>query len=279
MENEQRGTILSMMFNTLLIVCALYGGTVIQNYTLICFGYFVLCDLIEDFLAFISSTANMRRASKKHPFGYGKEESYSSLAVGIIFVFLGVYIFTSTLHVTPGDVNIFAIFLMFGCALLRYINSEYQFDVSKKEQSQMLMSSAKDGIIGTFAAIIGLLIVLIKFIWPFADIIGALIMSILIILEGLKIVVNSILYISGQNDTSTSINGKIKKVINKEEGYNYINVDLVNVRNYYYAIIDIEIDDDISIIDLVITEIKLRRTIKKETVNVRFIEFEIYKAN
>lgn len=278
MESEQKCTILSMLFNTLLIVCALYGGTLIRNYTLICLGYFVMCDLIEDFLAFISSNANNRRASKKHPFGYGEFENYSSLVIGIIFTLLGIYIFTSSIHLSCNTANFFAFGIMFGCMLVRYINAEYQFSSGLEEQSQMLMTSAKDGFKGSIICFIACLILIANMFIPLFDLFGAVLMSLLIVYEGLKIVINNILYIKGQNDTSNSINEKLKKIINKYKGYNYVNVDLVNVRNYYLANIDIEIDDSVSLLRLFFMELKLKWIIKREIINIRFIDFDVYKT-
>ena len=278
MESEQKCIILSMLFNTLLIVCALYGGTLIRNYTLICLGYFVMCDLIEDFLAFISSRANERRASKKHFFGYGEYENYSSLAVGVIFAFLGIYIFTSALHLNCDKANFFAFGIMFGCMLVRYINSTYQFNCAKEEQSQMLMSSAKDGVKGTIICFIACILLIINMFVSTADVIGAILMSLLIIYEGIKIIINNIIFIKGQNDTNNSINEKLKKIINKYDGFNYVNVDLVNVRDYYLATIDIEIEDDVSLWRLIYTELIIKFLIKKSIHNIRFVDYDIYKA-
>ena len=274
MENEQRCTILSMLFNTLLIICSLYCGTLIQNYTLICFGYYVMCDLIEDFLAYISSSANYRRASKKHPFGYGNYENYSSLAVGIIFLFLGIYILTSTIHVSAATCNAFAPLIMFGCLMARYVNAEYQFGCAKNEQSQMLMITAKDGIKSFIVCVVGLILLLLNIIIPLMDIIGAI-----LIYEGLKIIIENILLIKGQNDTSSSIESKLQKIISKNSSYNCISVDLINVRNYYFAVIDIEISDEISIFELLLSEFRLKRLIKKDIANIRFIDFEVYREN
>ena len=49
--------------------------------------------------------------------------------------------------------------------------------------------------------------------------------------------------------------------------------------NNDYAIIDIEITDKIELIKLLITEYKLKQKIKKEIINIRFVDFSVYKAN
>ena len=70
---------------------------------------------------------------------------------------------------------------------------------------------------------------------------------------------------------------KIENVIKDGEGISYSNCNLINVNKYYKVVIEILVDEDVNLHDLVLWEEYLKGNIKAEKINVKFVEFLVYK--
>ena len=279
MENEQNGTILSMLFNTLMIISKIYGGIIMGSYTLICSGYYSLCDLITEFVAFFASTIRGRRASIKNPFGYGSMEQNASKLFGVTFVLFGVYVAITSFDMEFDAPSLYVILLLIAVIVIRFINIDTIFLMSKNARSNVLMEATHNAYYDLLLNALASIIIIISFFINIADLVGCILFGICIIIKGVKIIIHNIILTFGQNDTSKAINAEIKKIVNSNKNVNYIDVDLINVRDYYKAIIEMEIDDTISFSKLFKIENNIRKEIKSKKLKIRFIDIESYLEN
>ena len=279
MENEQKGTILSMLFNTLIIISKIYGGIIMGSYTLICSGYYSLCDLITEFVAFFASTIRGRRASIKNPFGYGSMEQNASKLIGLIFILFGVYVAITSFDMEFDVPSTYVILLLIAIIVIRFINIDTTFLISKKERSNVLMETTHNAYYDLILSFLAFIIVIVSFFINIADLVGCVLFGICIIIKGIGIIIHNIILTFGQNDTSKIITGEIKKIVNSNKSINFIDVDLINVRDYYKAVIEMEIDDTINFSKLFKIENNIRRDIRKKQLKIRFVDIESYLEN
>lgn len=277
MKKERTGTIFSIFLNFLVSFIKICSGLVLHSYTLLSSGYYTLCDMAEEFLAFLGSKIRHRRANSKHPFGVGKVEYSFQIIWGLILIFLSLYLLLKSPDLVFRKTNALIIFCIFLIILLKFLNANYLFEIGKKEQSQMLITSArrscKDALLTLFLA----LFIFIGRFFPFFDFLGCLLVILVIFVKGLIIVVENIILINGQNDSSKKISEKVKKIVNKNSKVNFSAIYLVNVKNFYMATIVIEISDDVNILCLLKLEQLIKNAIRIERLYIKFIDFEVYK--
>ena len=142
MEEERVSTVFDMVMNTIITISKIYGGVLLGSYTLICSGYYTLCDLIEESLAFFASTIRGRKANKRHPFGYGKLENNSGIVIGLIFIILGIYTFISSFRLEFKEPNLYIGFLLILVVIFKMLNADYLLNNGRSDRSEILISSA-----------------------------------------------------------------------------------------------------------------------------------------
>ena len=70
---------------------------------------------------------------------------------------------------------------------------------------------------------------------------------------------------------------KIENIIRDGDGISYSNCTLINVKHFYKVVIEILIDDDVSLHDLILWEEYLKEKIKLGKINVKYVDFLVYK--
>ena len=114
-------------------------------------------------------------------------------------------------------------------------------------------------------------------IMPVFDLIGSLFMGAILIYKGINIVINSFISLNCQNNQSKRVIKKIENIIRDGDGISYSNCTLINVKSFYKVVIEILIDDDVSLHDLILWEEYLKEKIKLGKINVKYVDFLVYK--
>ena len=278
MKKERRVTVLSIVINSLVTFIKIYAGIIFNSYTLMVSGYNTLSCAVVDFLGFSGSVARGRRASRKEPFGYGKKECLSFSFVGLIFLLLGIFIIIKSFFLEFKSTNIKILFVLLLLALVQFIFSNYIFKNAKSIQSEMLMDMAHASY---YDAVVNVLVIFFAFlanIMPVFDLIGSLFLGTILIYKGVNIIIRNFISLNCQNVRSKKVITKIENIIKNGEGINYSNCTLVNVKDFYKAVIEITIDDFVSLHDLIMWEEYLKDSIKSSNLKVKYIEFLVYKS-
>lgn len=279
MKVERHCTIFSIFLNILVAIIKICGGISFNSYTLISSGYHTMYNLSEEILSSIGSIVRGRRASMKYPFGVGKVEYGSQIAFGLILIFLAIYLFIKSFFLEYAVTNYLIIFPLLFVILFLFLSANYLFSTGKSVQSQMLFSIAHSAYFDAIISLIATVFIIISCNISLFDFLGCITFSILFLYRGIKIIINNIILIKGQNDTSKKITDKVKKVISNYSILNYSTLNLINVHKFYVVTIELEINDEITIHELIKLERLIRREIKKQENMIKIIDFEIYKNN
>ena len=277
MKKERKSLIFSMFINLTVSILKIIGGLFLGSYTLVTNGYYTLCDFSEEVLAFIGSLIGHKRANKKHPFGYGKTEYIAQILVGVIFILLAIYIFIKSLYLEYAQTNPIIIFVILSVTLMQFLNSNYLLQIGKDIHSQMLFASCHSSYYDALLTIISSLFILLSVWVSFFDYLGVLLIIILIFYKGLRIILDNIVLINGQNDNSDKIINKIKSIIKKTKDVTFSSASLVNVKDYYCVTIEIGVEDALTMGELLHLEFYLKNQIHKNIKTIKTIDFEILK--
>lgn len=277
MKKERKSLIFSMFINLTVSILKIIGGLFLGSYTLVTNGYYTLCDFSEEVLAFIGSLIGHKRANKKHPFGYGKTEYIAQILVGVIFILLAIYIFIKSLYLEYAQTNPIIIFVILSVTLMQFLNSNYLLQIGKDIHSQMLFASCHSSYYDALLTIISSLFILLSVWVSFFDYLGVLLIIILIFYKGLRIILDNIVLINGQNDNSDKITNKIKSIVKKTKDVTFSSISLVNVKDYYCVTIEIGVEDALTMGELLHLEFYLKNQIHKNIKTIKTIDFEILK--
>ena len=277
MKKERKSLIFSMFINLTVSILKIIGGLFLGSYTLVTNGYYTLCDFSEEVLAFIGSLIGHKRANKKHPFGYGKTEYIAQILVGVIFILLAIYIFIKSLYLEYAQTNHIIIFVILSVTLMQFLNSNYLLQIGKDIHSQMLFASCHSSYYDALLTIISSLFILLSVWVSFFDYLGVLLIIILIFYKGLRIILDNIVLINGQNDNSDKITNKIKSIVKKTKDVTFSSASLVNVKDYYCVTIEIGVEDALTMGELLRLEFYLRNHIHQSIKTIKTIDFEILK--
>ncbi len=277
MKKERKSLIFSMFINLTVSILKIIGGLFLGSYTLVTNGYYTLCDFSEEVLAFIGSLIGHKRANKKHPFGYGKTEYIAQILVGVIFILLAIYIFIKSLYLEYAQTNPIIIFVILSVTLMQFLNSNYLLQIGKDIHSQMLFASCHSSYYDALLTIISSLFILLSVWVSFFDYLGVLLIINLIFYKGLRIILDNIVLINGQNDNSDKITNKIKSIVKKTKDVTFSSASLVNVKDYYCVTIEIGVEDALTMGELLHLEFYLRNQIHQSIKTIKTIDFEILK--
>lgn len=277
MKKERKSLVFSMFINLVVSMLKIIGGLLLNSYTLITTGYYTLCDFSEEVLAFIGSLIGHKRANKKHPFGFGKTEYIAQILVGVIFIFLAIYIFIKSLYLEYAQTDPIITFVILSVTLMQFLNSNYLLQIGKDIHSQMLFTSCHSSYYDALLTIISSLFIFLSVWVSFFDYLGVLLIIILIFYKGLRIIFDNIILINGQNDNSDKITNKVKNIVKKTKDVTFSSISLVNVKNYYCVTIEIGVEDALTMGELLRLEFYLRNQIHQSIKTIKTIDFEILK--
>lgn len=277
MKKERKSLIFSMFINLIVSILKIIGGLFLGSYALVTTGYHTLCNLVEELLAFIGGIIGHKRANQKHPFGFGKIEYIAQILVGIVFIFLSIFIFIKSLHLEYSQTNPIIIFVIISVALIQLLNANYLLQIGKDIHSQMLFSSSHNSYYDTILTLITTLFIILSIWISLFDFLGCLLIVILIAYKGFRIIFDNIILINGQNDNSPKIKKEITNIVNHTKDVTFSSLSLINIQNYYCITLEIGVDDAITIGKLIRIEFNLRNKIHRKLKIIKTIDFEILK--
>ena len=277
MKKERKVVVTSLFINVLVIFAKIFSGLVFGSYTLIVGGYYTLCNLTSDFLGFSSSLVRGRKASKKEPFGYGKLPMYGMSSYGLIIVLVGLFVLIKAFFLKYDYIDLRVILPIMVIVFSLFVFAKFLFKKAKDVQSEMLMDITHDTYFDGIINVIGIFFIVLGSFMPIFDLFGVIFISLLIINKGIKIIVDNILLVKGQNDLSKKIIKAVESSMKECDGIYYSNCNLINVRNYYKAVVEVLVDDEVILSDLIMWEEYVKGKIKSLRFGIKMVNFLIYK--
>jgi cation diffusion facilitator family transporter len=92
-----RASVASIVINTVLFAAKLWTGAAIGSVAIVADAWHTLSDSLSSVIIAVASKLGARRADKEHPFGHGRWEPISALAVAFLLVFIAYGFFADSI--------------------------------------------------------------------------------------------------------------------------------------------------------------------------------------
>ncbi len=222
---------LSILSNTVLIICKLVVGIISGSVSIISEAIHSSMDLLAAIIAFLSVRISDTPPDKKHPYGHGKYENVSGVIEAIlIFVAAGWIIFEAVkklVSVTPVEsIGIGSIVMLFS-ALVNILVSRRLYKVAKETDSIALEADAlhlKADVYTSLGVGVGLLFIWATG-WYILDPIVAILVAIFILHESyilLKTAYSPLLDVQLPDNEIEAIEASIRKFTNSNINYHQL---------------------------------------------------------
>lgn len=240
---------LSFLVNLFLSLIKFMFGIIGKSSALVVDSIHSFSDLSTDVISIIGNKLANKPADSKHPYGHGKLEYLTSLFIGVVILFLGFSLISSSIKreiIVPESIVIFvSLFTIISkCCLSRYL-----IMCGKKYDNRILIASGRESSADVISSIVVLISsVCMQFsvsisILKYADIVASVIVGIFIVFTGFSLIKDNISVILGEQETDVEVLEKIRKIILSDE--NIIEIDnLVILKFGPYSSITCELKMD-----------------------------------
>lgn len=225
---------LGLFFNILLFAIKITIGLLINSISVISDAINNLSDSLSSLITILGAFLSSKPADSQHPYGHGRWEYLSTLAVGIAISAAGAGLFKNSIHaiINPQQVafnlvSIIILIISIGIKVYMYI---YNMRVYKITQSGLNKSQAVDSRNDVMTSTVVIISVILssKFGIHIDGPVG-LVVSIIIILSGIEILKEMSAVLVGQEIEEETIN-RIREIL--MEGAYVIGVHDIEIHDY-----------------------------------------------
>lgn len=248
--------LVSFVINFFLGLMKTIVGVIGTSSALIVDGVHSFIDLFNDVVALLGSFVSKKRPSKKYPFGYGKTEYITSLIMGVIIVFLGLFLIKEMLFNKLQIPTKMVIFASLITVILKLFLSSFLLKKASKYNNNILLASGNESrvdVFSSFLVLISAIIIQFKERYSFlmySDKMVSILIGLFIVFLGLRVIKLNISMIIGERFYDEGYLIDIDMIINSEKrikGYD----DLIIIKNGPFYMLDVKIivSKDITVFD------------------------------
>lgn len=272
---------IGMFLNFIVALIKLVSGIMFNFSSLIADSLQSMFDFITDIIVMFASKVGDKRANKRHPFGYGTIENIANLFIGFILILLAIFILIRGFISGESEVNLTIFIILIVTLVVKLFTVLLLWFSGKRYKNNSLILSVKESFVDMLATVIVLVVsVLMLFkdnvnIFRYADKVGSLVISLMIIKVAYSMIKVNIDYLLGSNEENEEIGNKIKDIM---DDYNVIKDNefkLIRIGDYYTLYLTIELDDSITLRRIMNLEDKLKKKIKSFIKDIKYIQIEI----
>lgn len=245
-------SIQGIVVNLILVAFKATVGLIANSIAIILDAVNNLSDALSSIITIVGTKLSSMRPNKKHPFGYGRIEYFSSVIIAVIVLAAGATSFKESLDkiITPepADYSIVSLVIIAVAVLVKFFFGRYVRTRGKKLNSGSLIASGTDAISDSVLSLATLIGALLSFIWHIsAEGYLGIVISVFIIKTAIEILKDTIDEMIGVR-TDQELVKKVKKTIKSHQGV--LGVYDFTAHNYgpnkIIATAHIQIDDNTS---------------------------------
>lgn len=245
---------ISFITNAFLSFIKIFVGLLSQYSSLIADGVHSLSDLSTDVIAILGNHLCMKPEDEKHPFGHGKIEYVTSLIIGLIIVILGCLLIYNSFSKEIIIPNTLVAFVSLFTIIAKFILAKYINKKGKEYNNYILIASSNESKADVYSSVFVLIsVILMHFsdkvsIFKYANLIGTILVSILIIRTGYIILKENISILLEEQVTDKKYLEGIKALIlSFNEVIKLEDLYILRYGSYYKLIANIKMKDDITL--------------------------------
>lgn len=274
--------LVSMLANIFLTGIKIIIGFIGNSKALIADGVHSLSDLSTDIIAIFGNRLSKKPADDNHPYGHGKINYLTSFVIGIFIVLMGFALFKNSFNTSllvPSKITILVVIITI---IVKYMVSSLLISVGKKQNNSILIASGKESFGDVFSSILVLVSLVFSqfsdkvYIFKYTDMIGSIIISIIIIIMGVKILIENFSSLIGQMELS---HYRINEVLNflNDRNYDVVIGDILLLKygTYYRAVIKVSVPSNWTVKKLKMTNNSIENDLLNSDFNIKYVNIDI----
>lgn len=267
----KRVALISIGVSAILAVVKIVIGSLAHSTSVVADGVESAGDFVASGFVFIGFVIAAKSADEEHPYGYGRYETLTGLAVGLILMLGGVgicYRSISTIGVSHDIPAIYGIWPLLASMISKAILSTTKFRIGRRIGSSSLVADAWNDFVDILSAITAMAALALSVLNPsrflVADHYGGFTVGLIVVFTGLRVAKDSTDRLA---DTmpSPDLVGEIRHVAEHYPGVR--RVEKCYARNsglQYYVDLHIEVDPKMSVLESHELATQVRFAIRKE---------------
>ena len=245
---------ISLIVNFILSIIKLIFGLIGNIKSLVADGIHSFSDLTTDIIAILGNKLSRKPADNDHPKGHGKIEYITSLIISCFIIILGISIFKNSFSNSATIPNIYLIIVVIITIIAKYFLSYLLIQKGKEINNMILISSGKESYTDVYSSLLVLTVIVISqfskkfYFLRYADMIGSILISVLILSMGIKLLFQNLSLLIGEAEQSIDkINAVKEIIINRNEKFMLEECTLFKLGSYYEVVIKIMVDGNTSV--------------------------------
>lgn len=251
MKDVAQAMFVSIIVNTVLVIIKFVIGVTSNYRSLVADAIHSFSDLSTDVIAILGEWLAGKKEDKNHPYGHGKMEYITSIIIGTFIMILGISMISGTIssEVVESRHRIVALVAVAITILLKYGLAKYVYNMGKRANNSILIASSKENMSDVLSASSVFITIIISLfsdyvpIFKYADKVGGIIISLLIMRTAFNILKDNINAIIGECEQDEEVIYRIKGIIMSLP--DVLSIDNLNVMKfgaYYQIMLDAGVD-------------------------------------
>lgn len=227
-------SILGIIVNLVLVAFKAIIGFLVNSIAIILDAVNNLTDALSSVITIIGTKLANKQPDKKHPYGHGRIEYFTSVIIAAIVLFAGASAIKESFLkiIDPGetDYSLVSMLIIAVAVVVKFVFGRYVKNTGKKVNSQSLVASGQDAFMDAVLSFTTLIAAIINYVWHLSlegylgVIIGLFIIKSSI--EILRDAVDSILGVRADGELSKKLKEKINSFQDVQGTYD------LNLHNY-----------------------------------------------
>ena len=245
-------SILGIIVNILLVIFKATIGLIVNSIAIVLDAVNNLSDALSSIITIIGTKLAGKAPDKKHPFGHGRIEYFSSLIIGTLVLIAGLTSAKESVEkiINPAkaDYTTVSLIIISVAVVVKFFFGKYVKKTGEKINSQSLIASGTDAFMDSVLSLTTLIAAIISLVWGISleGYLGVII-SIIIIKSSIEIMRETINSIIGER-ADPELTKKLKDKVNEiEEVHGVYDVILHNYGpTEIIGSIHIQVDDNMT---------------------------------
>lgn len=226
-------SIIGIITNVVLVAFKATIGLIVNSIAIILDAVNNLTDAISSIVTIIGTKLANKQPDKKHPYGHGRIEYFTSIIIAAIVLFAGVTAikesFLKIINPAETDYSIISLVIIAVAVLVKFFLGRYVKKVGKTVNSQSLVASGQDAFMDAVLSFSTLIAGILSYVWHFS-IEGYLgiVISIFIIKAAIEMIIEAANSMLGERADSELSNRIKQRVLKFEEVQGVYDLNLHN---------------------------------------------------
>lgn len=162
-------SILGILVNLVLVAFKATIGVIVNSIAIILDAINNLSDALSSIITIIGTKLSGKTPDKKHPYGHGRIEYFSSVIIAVLVLAAGLTSFKESfekiIHPEAANYSYISLFIIVVAVIIKFFFGRYVKKIGEKLNSQSLIASGTDAFMDSILSLSTLIAAIISLVW------------------------------------------------------------------------------------------------------------------